>query len=99
MCVCRPSILSEFCLLTVLILAVNDCQGSLLLSAELLSRGPIGSQVPFLALEQEALVPKKLPAWRRKEKETSVESSLRYTVTLNPAVGILLKSSSNFLNE
>lgn len=51
--------------LTVLIVAVDDCQGPSVLSAVRLSRGPVGPHVAFLALEQEALVPEKLPAWRR----------------------------------
>lgn len=46
-------------------MAVDDRQGPPLLSAVRLSRGPVGPHVAFLALEQEALVPEKLPAWRR----------------------------------
>lgn len=58
-------------LLTVLIVAVNDRQVPLLLSAERLSRGPVGPHVVFVALEQEALVPEKLPAWRTDRKKNT----------------------------
>lgn len=62
-------------LLTVLVLAVNDRQVPLLLSAECLSRGPVGPHVVFLALEQEALVPEKLPAWRKDRKKRNIRLS------------------------
>lgn len=51
-------------MLTVLIAAVDDRQGPPLISAVRLSRSPVGPQVAFLALEQEALVPEEFPAWR-----------------------------------
>lgn len=62
--------------LTVLIVAVDNCQGPSLLSAVRLSRGPVGPHVAFLALEQEALVPEKLPAWMR--ERPPAESLLTY---------------------
>lgn len=72
-------------------MAVNDRQVPLLLSAERLSSGPVGPHVVFVALEQEALVPEKLPAWRtdRKKKHSAESVSTYRFMILNPDACLL----------